>query len=45
MVQAIAKMYAPEEHLALEEVSESRSEYHNGEIVSMAGESPGLVSW
>lgn len=40
MVQAIAKIYAVEEYLRLEEVAESRSEYHNGEIVTMAGESP-----
>lgn len=40
MVQALTKLYALEEYLALEEVAEFRSEYHDGEIVPMAGESP-----
>lgn len=32
--------YSPEEYLALERAAEFKSEYINGEIVAMAGESP-----
>jgi Uma2 family endonuclease len=39
---AVAKLrlYTPEEYLILEEKAETRSEYHNGVIVAMAGASP-----
>ncbi|MEL6321404.1 MAG: Uma2 family endonuclease [Cyanobacteria bacterium J06626_14] len=35
--QAKPKPYTPAEYLSLEEVAEERSEYRNGEVVSMAG--------
>jgi Uma2 family endonuclease len=34
------KLYTPDEYLALEEVSEVRHEYRNGEILAMAGGLP-----
>lgn len=37
MAVARRKLYTPEEYLALEEKSEIRHEYFNGEIVAMAG--------
>lgn len=32
--------YSPEEYLALEETAEFRSEYHNGQVLPMAGGTP-----
>ena len=32
--------YSPEEYLELETAAEYRSEYHNGQIIPMAGENP-----
>jgi Uma2 family endonuclease len=32
--------YSPEEYLALETDAEYKSEYHNGQIVPMAGKTP-----
>jgi Uma2 family endonuclease len=39
-VQTKTKIYTPEEYLKLEETAECRSEYHDGEIIPMAGGSP-----
>ena len=36
-VQTEKRYYTPEEYLALEETSEYKSEYHNGEIIPMTG--------
>ncbi len=36
--QALSNYYTPEEYLALEEQAEYKSEYHDGEIISMATE-------
>lgn len=37
---AISQRHSVEEYLELEETAEFRSEYHDGEIIPMAGESP-----
>ncbi len=36
-IKAVKPDYTPEEYLELEEKSDCKNEYHNGEIVSMAG--------
>lgn len=36
-LQTKTNYYTPEDYLALEEKSEERNEYHNGEIISMVG--------
>ncbi len=37
ITQTATRTYTPEEYLALEEQSETRNEYHDGEIVPMSG--------
>ena len=37
MITQAERYYTPEEYLALEETAESKSEYHDGEIVPMTG--------
>jgi Uma2 family endonuclease len=37
ITQTATRTYTPEEYLALEEQSETRNEYHDGEIVPMTG--------
>ena len=40
IAQIETKTYTPEEYLELEIASETRNEYHNGEIISMTGGTP-----
>lgn len=37
MVQAKPRLYTPEEYLALEAAADYKSEYRDGEIISMTG--------
>ncbi len=46
MTQALAKeypLYPPEEYLKVEEQAQEKSEYHNGEVVSMAKATPNHI--
>ncbi len=40
ITQTETKTYTPEEYLELEIASETRNEYHNGEIIPMTGRTP-----